>query len=244
MSDDAKGFYEIQLDNKWLIIIFAVFIVLLGLVFIWGMKVGRATAELEKGIVSENASETGEGSKIIEEDLTGESGLDTSDDNPSLYDYKTDILKNDNSPETKPSDTNEIDLTGGGKNTSSQEKKTEKKPATTTRSTQEKPKQEKRIPVGRPVTQPEAINGNYVIQILSIRDKAKAEYFVKVLKDSGYKSFVSTVEFEDKGEMYRVRVGAFQTRDEAKNIVSQLLADSRLKQLLEGKRNLMIYKIN
>ena len=89
MSDSEKGLYEISLDNKWLIALFVFFVVLLGLVFVWGMKVGKDTALLERGLVSseESRGDMVDG-KIIERDFT-ESSIDNSSQG---YDMKVDIL--------------------------------------------------------------------------------------------------------------------------------------------------------
>jgi cell division septation protein DedD len=47
------------------------------------------------------------------------------------------------------------------------------------------------------------------------------------LKASGYPAFVKAAEIRGKGRTYRVRVGMFATREEAKNYGVRLVAQER-----------------
>lgn len=238
MSDD-KGFYEIQLDNKWLIMIFIFFVALLGLIFVWGMKVGRDAADLERGITVEETSAKPDKEGIIEEDLTNKSswGSDKKDD-LKTFDLDTDLIKEEKIDAGNSETKKDI--------TPVEDKKIEK-PVTEdtskeTRTTQRKPALVKNpTPTNVPNDVPK---GFYTIQVTSIKNLERANYFVKVIKEQGYPAFMTTVTLEGEGEFYRVRVGGYETLSEATQVKDRLLNEDKLKSIFKGKKNLLIIKQN
>lgn len=232
MFDDNKGYYEIQLDNKWLIIIFIVFVVILGLVFVWGMKVGKDTAELEIGLADKAGNSGGNRSVFAEQDLSGEKGTDQwnnagKKDNLESYDLKTGLIEEKTG---KPD-------SGTKRADESIEKQSEKiKTDAASLKQTEKNKIETDNSRSEPAVSP------YQIQILSIKDKDKAEYYAKILKEEGYPAYLTTVELGSQGFFYRVRVGGYKTKEEAQTQITSILTEEKLQPILKGKKNLLIIK--
>ena len=65
-------------------------------------------------------------------------------------------------------------------------------------------------------------NENFTIQIASLKDSAAADKMVAKLKKRGYPAYRSIGKIPDKGIWYRVRVGYFKNRAEARGTVKQL----------------------
>jgi cell division protein FtsN len=76
-------------------------------------------------------------------------------------------------------------------------------------------------PVPRDSTEPSSgrkplAEGKYMLQVVSLKDKSKAEQFCKKITPLGYNPRVAMVELPKKGKWFRVVIDAFETRDEAK----------------------------
>lgn len=65
-------------------------------------------------------------------------------------------------------------------------------------------------------------NENFTIQIASLKDSAAADKMVAKLKQRGYPAYRSIGKIPDKGIWYRVRVGYFKNRAEARGTIQQL----------------------
>jgi cell division septation protein DedD len=66
------------------------------------------------------------------------------------------------------------------------------------------------------------VNNKFAIQIASLKNSAAADKMVVKLKKRGYPAYRSIGKIPDKGIWYRVRVGYFKTRAEARGTVKQL----------------------
>jgi cell division septation protein DedD len=66
------------------------------------------------------------------------------------------------------------------------------------------------------------VNNKFTIQIASLKNSAAADKMVAKLKKRGYPAYRSIGKIPDKGIWYRVRVGYFKTRAEARGTVKQL----------------------
>lgn len=230
MFDDEKGYYEIQLDNKWLIFIFIIFVVILGMVFVWGMKVGKDTAELEFGIRGKANSAADKDAVFSEEDLTKQKDDSAWNsgrkDDLETYDLKTELIGNE-SRKPSSSESKKSESSGKKEEAESQVNGQKAKQSSSNATDSQKLKSSEEP---------------YIIQILSIKDKEKAEYYTKVLKDEGYPSSMTTVELGAQGYFYRVRVGGYQTREMAQTQISKILSEPKLQPILKGKKNLLIIK--
>ena len=65
-------------------------------------------------------------------------------------------------------------------------------------------------------------NKNFTIQIASLKDSAAADKMVAKLKKRGYPAYRSIGKIPDKGIWYRVRVGYFKNRAEARGTIQRL----------------------
>ena len=65
-------------------------------------------------------------------------------------------------------------------------------------------------------------NKNFTIQIASLKDSAAADKMVAKLKKGGFSAYRSIGKIPDKGIWYRVRVGYFKNRAEARGTIQRL----------------------
>ncbi len=63
------------------------------------------------------------------------------------------------------------------------------------------------------------------IQVASFKEAGEAEEMVRMLRKKGYRAYVLPGEIPDKGFYYRVRVGAFKRRADARQTLKRLKAD-------------------
>lgn len=82
-------------------------------------------------------------------------------------------------------------------------------------------------PDGRPVVSNKTPGGGFTVQVASFVSENAARQLVAQLKTSGYPAFFKAAEVAGKGRTYRVRVGAFANRDEAKRYGDRLVAKEK-----------------
>ncbi len=76
-------------------------------------------------------------------------------------------------------------------------------------------------------TEPAPRRGRYAVQVESSQDKSRAALQVETLKKNGFPAFLEQADLGDKGRYYRVMVGPYQTKTQAKEAQSALARDSR-----------------
>ena len=74
---------------------------------------------------------------------------------------------------------------------------------------------------------PTSDSGGFTIQIRSSPNETEARQFVDSLKSAGFDAYVMRADLGAKGVWYRVRVGRFQTREEAQREVGKLRSTAR-----------------
>jgi cell division septation protein DedD len=74
----------------------------------------------------------------------------------------------------------------------------------------------------------EPAGGGFVVQVHAARRRSEALGIAKRLAGKGYQAFVTT-SGSGPASMYRVRVGKFATRQEAKAVSDKLEAEERFK---------------
>lgn len=62
---------------------------------------------------------------------------------------------------------------------------------------------------------PAGHEGRYTLQVISYRDAQEAQVFASALRKRGHAAYVTTGTVEDRGTHWRVRIGPFETRQEA-----------------------------
>lgn len=75
--------------------------------------------------------------------------------------------------------------------------------------------------------EPAAPRGHYAVQVESSQDKSKASLQVETLIRNRFSAYIEQVDLEGKGRFYRVMVGPFQTKTQAKEARDALARDSR-----------------
>lgn len=62
----------------------------------------------------------------------------------------------------------------------------------------------------------------YTIQVLSFRDKAKAQKALADVKAAGHPGYIATADLGEKGTWHRIYIGRFTTRSEAESFLSKV----------------------
>lgn len=71
------------------------------------------------------------------------------------------------------------------------------------------------------IEEPAPLAGSYTINVGSFREKKRADRFVQELRKKGLEAFWWEVDLPKKGKWYRVSIGNFPTRKDAKDFVTQ-----------------------
>ena len=69
----------------------------------------------------------------------------------------------------------------------------------------------------RTTSAPAGYEGRYTLQVVSYRDAQEAQVFASALRKRGHAAYVTTGTVEGRGTHWRVRIGPFETRQEAQN---------------------------
>ena len=64
--------------------------------------------------------------------------------------------------------------------------------------------------------------GKFVIQVISLQDKKKAEDLRSRLNSMGYASYIDSAELGDRGRWYRVKLKGFETKEQAQKVADGL----------------------
>lgn len=67
--------------------------------------------------------------------------------------------------------------------------------------------------------------GRFTIQVAAFREAQSAERLVAELRAKGYPAYQIRMTVQDKGEWFRVRVGAFESREESETMLRKLNGD-------------------
>jgi len=67
-----------------------------------------------------------------------------------------------------------------------------------------------------------AATGKYVIQVVSLQDRKKAEELRDRLNSMGYAPYIDSAELSDRGRWYRVKLKGFETKEEAQKVADGL----------------------
>ena len=75
-----------------------------------------------------------------------------------------------------------------------------------------------------PIQPAVASAGKFVIQVVSLQDRKKAEDLRSRLNSMGYASYIDSAELSDRGRWYRVKLKGFETKEQAQKVVDGLQA--------------------
>jgi cell division septation protein DedD len=94
------------------------------------------------------------------------------------------------------------------------------------------------LPAGpRGPAAPSGRDGEYTVQVISYDSPEGAEAFAAGLRARGHRAFVMTAQVPDRGTVYRVRVGPFETQREAQAYRRQFEQTERMNTLLVRRRD-------
>ncbi|MGB5417128.1 MAG: SPOR domain-containing protein, partial [Polyangiales bacterium] len=64
---------------------------------------------------------------------------------------------------------------------------------------------------------PAGHDGRYTLQVISYRDASEAQVFTSALRKRGHAAYVTTGTVEGRGTHWRVRIGPFESRQQAQD---------------------------
>jgi cell division septation protein DedD len=240
---EEKSYYEIQLDNKQLILVFLAGVTVCVLIFVLGVLVGKGKKEAEMAAVTKNetppaaaktqmdapdvtppaeAKPVLENKKGSQKSATAEP-TEKKDEDYSFYD----LDKSESEPKlTKKED---APAPPAAKKTSQDEAKSQEKVKPEEKA---KPEQkakpdpaETKVPAVAQQTEEPVASGSprYTVQVMATASKSKAEQQLSSLKSKGYAAYMD----EDKG-VFKVRVGKYADSNSAKQDATKIKEDMNL----------------
>lgn len=84
---------------------------------------------------------------------------------------------------------------------------------------------------------PAGSEGEYTVQVISVPEREAAEALASGLRTRGHRAFVVAAEIEDRGTMYRVRIGPFETGREATAYQRSFELTERMNTLVVRRRD-------
>ena len=222
---EEKSYYEIQLDNKQLILVFLAAVTVCALIFVLGVMVGKGQKEAELAAVAKpEAPVTGpepDKKPPREPKLTGvpESKEIAAAKEPEPEEPKTskdqytfyDLDKSED--KTEKASLQEKEQKQSAQPESSAAVLNESAPRTATEKPVESAKSEE--------------TAKYTVQVMATPSKDRADEKMKFLKSKGYAPFLDEHRTEN-GSVFRVRVGRFADGESARALASRLKSELKL----------------
>jgi cell division protein FtsN len=254
---EEKSYYEIQLDNKQLILVFLAGVTVCVLVFVLGVMVGKGRKEAELASIGKTEQ------KVVrpEPDLTPPQEIqemkpsskkqdakkenlkqaksESNQEDPAYYELDTDKEKPlEKEPTKEKKDITTVASKDTDKKTNDKKVETAKAEKTKT----EAPKTETpKVEVAKAEPEPKAESteedivpeptlkdgGKYTVQVMATSSKSKAEQQLSTLQANGYTAFMKE-EKAGESSVFKVRVGRFSDKEAAKKIATRLKQDLKL----------------
>jgi cell division septation protein DedD len=252
---EEKSYYEIQLDNKQLILVFLAGMTVCVLIFILGVMVGKGKKEAEMAALKTEATSTA--TTATQPDLNPPQEIQPvkDDSGQARKDRKNRKLDRDKTEEKTGEEYSfynldkseaaqpEVKQPGEAKPVKTQkvepkkaETKTEKAVAEKTVAPGKEEPKNQEVKETTAVEPPadstmepviEAASGRYTVQVMATSSKNKADEELQLLKSKGYTAFLD--EFNNAGgSVFKVRVGKFSDAESAKKMASRIKQDLKL----------------
>ena len=74
-------------------------------------------------------------------------------------------------------------------------------------------------------TPPEQLNRPFSVQVAAVKEARQADKMVEDLQRKGYPAYKSIVKIPDKGIWFRVRIGSFESKEKAGEMITRLKKD-------------------
>jgi cell division protein FtsN len=81
---------------------------------------------------------------------------------------------------------------------------------------------DKKEPSPKTAEKTPAAKGKFVLQVVSMQDRSKAEEMRGTLIQMGYDPVVDVAEIPNKGKWYRVKLRGFETREDARRVAQEI----------------------
>ncbi|MCI0614165.1 SPOR domain-containing protein [bacterium] len=254
---EEKSYYEIQLDNKQLILVFLAGVTVCVLVFILGVMVGKGRKEAEFASIGKTEQKVvrpepdltppqeiqemkPEAKKREKQKENSKETTTSTQEDPAYYELDTDKEKplekepTKNQKEEKAVASKETEKkTTDTKKSETAKAETPKAEAPKTEAPKTEVAKAETETYAEPVeekTVPEPTlkdGGKYTVQIMATSSKAKAEQQLSTLQANGYTAFMK----EEKAgatSVFKVRVGRFNEKDAAKKLATKLKQELQL----------------
>lgn len=232
---EEKSYYEIQLDNKQLILVFLAGVTVCVLVFVLGVMVGKGKKEAEMVSASRNETTPLKPQQELSQpqEIQPAAGDSTPKDKGARKNKKDKAEAQEaQAPAAAPAK--------GEGNTYDDLDKTDTEapltpkpvvpakqtPADTLKDVASKTQE----PAAEPAPTDTAAKGEtrYTVQVMATGSKEKAEQQLNYLKSKGYTAFMSEETTGSGASVFKVRVGKFSDSDSAKKIATRLKQDLKL----------------
>jgi len=205
---EEKSYYEIQLDNKQLILVFLAALTLCVLIFVLGVMVGKGQKEAEMAAMARS-----EGTPVKTEP------------DPNVPEQPKETVtpapKSEKAGKTSKTGTLSNPAQGDGFYGLDQSEESQKGLEPKKEPVTAKP--ETKVPE---VSQ-QPVSTLFTVQLMATESKSKAQEQVRVLKARGYNPFMSVKETK-KGNVYKVRVGKYSDTAAAKEMAARLKQNLKL----------------
>jgi cell division septation protein DedD len=221
---EEKSYYEIQLDNKQLILVFLAAVTVCVLIFVLGIMIGKGQKEAEIAAATR-----------IEKNATTPEP-DSNSPQQALSDIASEARNEKKSTKTAIEKKEPVEKKADTSNTSdSATAKKSEKFAYEDLDQKEPAKENAEAPSAEPVSEtpaaddiPKSTGGTqYTVQIMATSSRPKAEQQISALKLKGYKPFLDETKSGDIS-VFKVRVGRFADTQEAKELANRIKKDLRL----------------
>jgi cell division protein FtsN len=254
---EEKSYYEIQLDNKQLILVFLAGVTVCVLVFILGVMVGKGRKEAELASIGKTEGKVvrpepdltppqeiqemkPEAKKREKQKENSKATTTSTQEDPAYYELDTDKEKPLEKEPTKNQKEEKAIASKETEKKTTDTKKSETAKAETPKA--ETPKTEApKTEVAKAETETNAEpveektvpeptlkdGGKYTVQVMATSSKSKAEQQLSTLQANGYTAFMKE-EKAGEASVFKVRVGRFSEKDAAKKLATKLKQELQL----------------
>ena len=237
---EEKSYYEIQLDNKQLILVFLAGVTVCVLVFVLGVMVGKGKKEAEMAAVprtessakpSPDLTQPQEVQPVTEDATAKEKGNRKTKKERLMEEKKAAAQQKSEEPAYTELDKNdeETPLTPKAEPVRKTGKPTQETALTDLASKTQEPISTEPEPAAEPETAaPAGKDMRFTVQVMATASKDKAEQQLNYLKSKGYTAFMSDEKTGSGAGVYKVRVGRFADSDSAKKVATRLKQELKL----------------
>jgi DedD protein len=225
---EEKSYYEIQLDNKQLILVFLAAVTVCVLIFVLGVMIGKGQKEAEIAAATRSEKNTAASEpdssapQQAVSDVTSDSEVEEKTVPPKTVKNIQPVEPEQKEPEKaapvveKPQEKyayEDLD-------------KTEQEPVVEKEKTAAVETVAKKTAVREDQPKP-AGGAHYTVQVMATSSKPKAQEQLSILKSRGYKPFMDETK-TGENSVFKVRVGKFADTHEAKAMASKIKSDLKL----------------